>query len=496
MKIFLICITVLCAQIIYAQSQGVAYTAVGKGVATTFLTDYQCLGVNTSALGWGTGYEKKKVSLGSSEFGFGVTSDALSEARIKNFSRAIYKSIIGDTTSTFNWKNQQTAISEYAQAGVSIFADYTWGGFAFQGKKFGGIAFNVQENYQWYSKLSSTATDLIINGKISNVFDSLDIQIGGIKSRIPNTTNISKDTLDAVISGSMAIPVPLSSLMQGSSIKMIWNRSYNLGYGRKVFGITGFVDVYAGIAGRIIKSMAMFALDATNTGIDVHSSLSSNFTIDYQTTIATANSLKNYSGGIPPAVGSGFGIDVSGSAILWNKLKVALAINNIGAVTYTQNVYTVKDTLIGTVSLKSLNDYNLTKSIHQLLSKGGLLTLVGKEKYTLINAATFRLGSSFHIKQKFGIGFDLVAPFNPENPGSIKNAVISFGGDIRIMPWLQISCGYFGGGIYKNNMPVGVNFILRDGGYEFGVSSRDAYSLFRKDGHSISFAMGFARVRF
>ena len=43
-----------------AQTQGVAYTAVGKGVATTFLTDYQCLGINPSALGWGTGYDDKK----------------------------------------------------------------------------------------------------------------------------------------------------------------------------------------------------------------------------------------------------------------------------------------------------------------------------------------------------------------------------------------------------------------------------------------------------
>jgi hypothetical protein len=31
---------------ISAQTQGIAYTAVGKGVATTFLTDYQCLGIS------------------------------------------------------------------------------------------------------------------------------------------------------------------------------------------------------------------------------------------------------------------------------------------------------------------------------------------------------------------------------------------------------------------------------------------------------------------
>ena len=53
---------------LYAQTQGIAYTAVGKGVATTFLTDYPCLGINTSALGWGSGYEKKKSNDGVSCF--------------------------------------------------------------------------------------------------------------------------------------------------------------------------------------------------------------------------------------------------------------------------------------------------------------------------------------------------------------------------------------------------------------------------------------------
>ena len=61
---------------------------------------------------------------------------------------------------------------------------------------------------------------------------------------------------------------------------------------------------------------------------------------------------------------------------------------------------------------------------------------------------------------------------------------------------MAISCGYFGGGIYKTNIPVGVNFILKDGGYEFGISSRDITSFFSQNSHSLSAAMGFARMRF
>lgn len=496
MKFFLFCIALLSSFSVFSQSQGIAYTAVGKGVATTFLTDYQCLGVNTSALGWGTGYEKKKFTMGSSEFGFGISSDVLTQDRLKKFGKSIYTAIAYDSTKIINWKDQQAAISEYAQAGISLYADYNWGGFAFQGKLFGGLAFNVRENYQWYSQLSKNATDLIVNGKVSSLFDSVDVKIGNITTRIPNTGNLSPDSLKNVVSGTMAIPLPLSSLLNGTSIKMVWNRSYNLGYGRKVFGIDSVISVYAGIGGRLIKSMAMFDLDATGNGIELHSSLTSSYNINYQTVLSTVNTVQNYNGGIPPAVGSGYGLDFSASAILWNKLKVAVAVNNIGSVTYDRNVYTVKDTLIGNIGINSLTDMNISKSVNQLLSKGGLLTLKGQEKYTLANASTFRFGASFHIKKILGVGFDMVAPFNSENPGNIKNTVVSFGGDLRIVKWLQISCGYFGGGIYKNNMPVGINFIMRDGGYEFGFSSRDALSFFQKDAHSLSFAMGFARVRF
>lgn len=496
MKTIVICIALICSNILFSQTQGIAYTAVGKGVATTFLTDYQCLGVNTSALGWGTGYTKKKFTIGSSEFGFGISSDVLNKERLKNFGKSIYTAIAYDSTKIINWKSQQTAISEYAQAGISLYADYNWGGLSFQGKLFGGIAFNVRENYQWYSQLSKNATDLIVNGKVSSLFDSVDVKFGNITTRIPNTGNISSDTLKNVVSGTMAIPLPLSSLLHGTSIKMVWNRSYNLGYGRKIFGIDSIIEIYAGIGGRIIKSMAMFDLDATGNGIELHSSLTSSYKINYQNVLSTVNTLQNYSGGIPPAVGSGYGLDFSVSTILWNKLKIAIAVNNIGSVTYNRNVYTIKDTLIGNIGINSLTDMDISKSVNQLLTKGGLLTLKGQEKYILANAATFRFGTSFHWRKILGIGFDLVAPFNSDNPGNIKNTVISFGGDLRILKWLQLSCGYFGGGIYKNNMPVGINFILRNGGYEFGISSRDALSFFQKDAHSLSFAMGFARVRF
>jgi hypothetical protein len=142
-----------------------------------------------------------------------------------------------------------------------------------------------------------------------------------------------------------------------------------------------------------------------------------------------------------------------------------------------------------------LSDYNVSQSVNQLLNSGGLFSLVGQEKYVLKNASDFRLGASMDFGKVFKFGVDVVAPFDRNNPGSIANPVVSVGGEVRIK-FIALSAGYFGGGIYKNNIPVGINFILKDGTYEFGISSYDALSFFTKNSNSISAAFGFARFRF
>jgi len=59
-----------------------------------------------------------------------------------------------------------------------------------------------------------------------------------------------------------------------------------------------------------------------------------------------------------------------------------------------------------------------------------------------------------------------------------------------------LNAGYYGGGIYRSNIPIGITFMLREGAYECGIASRDAISFFTKNGHSVSTAFGFARFRF
>jgi len=485
------------SQHLTAQFQQFSYSAVGKGVATTYVNDYQCLGINASALGWGPAYDKKHITTGSSEFAFSFYSDSLTSDKLRGLYQSVRGALSKNNQQTIDFQKQKESVANYAQAGVMMQFNYNWGGFAIQGKRLGGFAFNVREEYRWYSKLNQQTTDILFRGKYASYFDSLKIVVGTDTSIIANSATLSQDTLNHVIAGVVQVPLQISSITKGSEIKSSWNRTFNVGYGVKVFGDRDKMALYVGVGARLIKSVALFSLTSDDAGLRVYSSLSPNFNIDYGA-IAGINPSNFTEKGkfLPKAIGNGYGIDLSASVIFWKKLKVAMAINNLGAVTYKRNVYTVQDTLLTSINLSGISNSNITSSLNQLMSQGGLLRLQGKEKIVVANPSDLRLGASMHLGKVLSVGGDLVIPFNPDVPGSVKNTVMAFGGEFRPLKFIALSAGYIRGGIYNTSIPMGINFIFRDGAYEVGISSYDIYSLFSNNAHSVSAAFGFARVRF
>lgn len=478
-----------------AQTQGIAYTAVGRGVATTFVTDYHALGINAAALGWGNDYGKR-FTTGTTEFSFGVYSDSLNVDRLRKLYKAIRSDVTGKDQDPGQWEQQKEYAKDYARSGVSLDASYNWLGFSYYGEKLGGIAFNISEQYNWYSRLNEETTELVFGGKLSSYFDSLTIAFNGDTSVIANSNNLSQDTMDHVILGSITTPLMLSQITEGSSIRLVWNRNYNFGYGRKLFGNDSTFALYAGVGGRFIQSMAMLSLESENGEVKMYSSLSPRYDIDYGSISLLNPSTYTQSGLIAKPVGYGYGIDLAASAKLFGMLKVGLAVNNIGQVKYTRNVYKINDSIVGSMSLNGLDNYNITNSLDQFLEDGGILSLEGQEEYVLKNAANVRIGASADIGELSTVGVDLIAPFDNSIPGSLNSYVISVGADFKPMKWLTVSVGYLGGGIYQYNVPVGINFVLGGGTYEFGISSRDALSFFMNNSNSISTAFGVARVRF
>lgn len=480
-----------------SQTQGIAYTAVGKGAATTFVSDYHSLGINSSALGWRNEYGKK-FTLGTSEFGFGIYSDALNVTKLRGMYKAIQNQATGGTNDQATRDEQQQFAKDFAGSNIIINANYNWFGASFQSEKFGGVAISIQENYQWDSKFGQQTSDILFNGKFASIFDSLTVVFGSDTTTIANRDNISNDTLRNTIAGSFASPVTISKLTEGTRIVGQWTRNYNLGYGRKLFGKDSTFVVYGGIGGRFIQAVAMFDFESDGSSLRMNSAVSPSFNIDYASYATSGGSYSgtNQSGFPPKSIGNGYGLDFSLSTIIFNKITVAAAVNNIGKITYNKNVYSVQDTLIGSYSLDGFDDNNVTQALNSLLENGGVLRLEGQEKVVVSNPATFRFGASYKVNRFLNFGFDVVAPFDRESPGSIANPVYAFGGEVRPVKWLALSIGYFGGGVYKNNIPVGINFILGKGTYEFGISSRDALSFFLDDSNSVSMAMGILRFRF
>lgn len=490
-KTFVICVALLSSSYVFSQTQGIAYTAVGKGVATTFVTDYHALGINPSALGWTPLYDDKRFTLGMTEFSAGISSPALDKDRLKNAFQAI-RNQIGGKSGNFDWNQQRNAAADYAESGMNINASYNWFGASFQHDVAGGFAISINESFNWFSQLNDQTTDLVFRGRLSSVFDSLTIAMNGDTTMIANTGNLSEDTLRSVIAGNISSPLLVSELTNGSRIKFSWNRYFNFGYGRKIFGDPEQFALYGGVGARYIQAIGMFDLSSQDDGLRARTAMSPFFGIDFG-----AGSEKSNDKFMPQTIGQGYGIDISASVIMFGSLRLAASVNNIGAVTYKRNVYSVKDTLVGSYSLPGLDDANMMQSIDQLSEGENFLRFEGEEKIVVNNAATFRLGGSLALfEEKLHVGVDFVAPFNREQPGSLQNAIFSVGGDVRPVKWLQLSLGYFGGGVYAHNMPIGINFILGGGTYEFGISSQDAISFFKKDANSLSMAMGIARFRF
>lgn len=266
---------------------------------------------------------------------------------------------------------------------------------------------------------------------------------------------------------------------------------------KKTFGKDSLFVLYGGIGGRFIQSIAYFEYESSGSGATFYSSISPTFGINYGSVANTNPSTSSDSTGwFPKSVGNGYGLDLSASAKVFNKVTIAAAVNNIGSVSYERNVYTMNDTIVGNYSLEGLDDDNITQSTNTLLKDGGLFNLKGVEKYTVRNAANLRLGASLVIKTMIRVGVDVVMPFDTDNPGGIANPVYSFGGDIHPLPWFTIAAGYYGGGIYKSNIPVGITFHLREGMYECGVASRDMLSFVTNKSNTVSGAFGFLRFRF
>ncbi|MCK4676878.1 MAG: hypothetical protein KAT48_01985, partial [Bacteroidales bacterium] len=146
-----------------AQTEISSFNATGAGYSTTFLTDYQCLGVNPANLGWTR--NQHSINLGFFEFAASLYSEPLTKSEI-------YNDLIGNPI-TLDMNGKINAADKFTNTRIYGSGSVLWFGFSYQNEEIGGFAFSIRERGVWNSVLNDKAADFLFLGYNDPYFDSI-----------------------------------------------------------------------------------------------------------------------------------------------------------------------------------------------------------------------------------------------------------------------------------------------------------------------------------
>ena len=466
-KYFLFLIALMYVVSATAQTENSAFNLTGSGYSTTTATDYQCLGINPANLGWT--WNNRSINLGLLESGFSVYAEPLSRNQVKDlFNNKIELSLA----------EKQEAAQQFVNKRITSNIAVTWLGISYQDDKIGGFAFAIRERFSWNSVLNGYGAQFLFLGFHDPYFDSLSVQPGG-------------DTI-----GYSTTPRQVSDLYAGTTQNFLWTREYNLGYGRIIMD-KEHVKWYGGID---VKYMTVFAgtqyFDVDENGVVGFSSLAPYFNVNYDEPTPsqlTGDGLKK--------VGWGWGLGIGTTILLYDKVKIGLALNDIGQIKFNGNVYQGRNTEVWKNETHGIDNYNIFQE-GQLVTAdsppGDSSLWYGLKEKSYNTPMNFRGGVSYRIIDKVEIGTDILIPVTQNVPGSYEKMVFGVGGRYNPAKWVELSVGLVSGGKFGTNVPLGVTFFPLSSGtvWQVGLATRDVVTLFNSKTPTVSVAMGFLRFSF
>ena len=195
--------------------------------------------------------------------------------------------------------------------------------------------------------------------------------------------------------------------------------------------------------------------------------------------------------------GTGFGIDLGMSFIIYHKFKLGLAVNDIGSINWDANVYEGRDPDLETIRSSGINSYNIFSEAGNVISENSNVGVWNGLEELRINLPTnLRIGASYRFNPQWELGTDFYYALNDDVPGAYRKPVFALGTKYDPVKWVQLSAGYVAGGQFKWALPMGITFSPinnRDTRWEIGIATRDIASIFKQDNAIISYCMGFLR---
>ncbi|MFN0030869.1 MAG: DUF5723 family protein [Flavobacteriales bacterium] len=472
-----------------AQTEGSSFTLTGMGVATPWARDYQCVGINPANLDLDPRYETK-VALGLLEGGISLYSAALTKEQVR-------QNIFQEEVAEFTLEQQRDFAKEFANSANAVDVEITHFGLSIRTERLGTFAFRTRERASFYYELSEQASELLWLGYGSNYWDSLVVSENTIETVIPNSPNLDQATYDKVVRGftDTVNAQLLSEFLNGTHFKMNWVREFNLSWGKKIWSNEDDIQIHAGLGAKLLIGQGLLAVDVEDGNTQVFSALSPIFQIDYGVSDENPSSLPENAGKLTP-VGMGIGFDI-GTTLVWkDRIFLSAAVNDIGSMTWDGNVYVLNDSHVIETKNDGIESTDFISQIEGLNGSDAVLDWTGSTSLTTKLPTTFRLGLGMENHPAYKVGIDFIMPLN-DGVASMEKPVIAIGGEFSPIKNIHLQAGLVQGGNYDVKIPVGIYFTLgRQGGYEFGIASRDLITFFSRNQPTVSVAFGFLRFRF
>ena len=500
---FVLTLLVVLATPIFGQEL-TSYAVTGRGgVATTFATDYQAIGVNPANLAIRRSFRDPRITFGFLEGNIGFYAENVTFGQILKsyFPKAFNKGI----NYQFSYAEKEEAARDLSNASISTTINATLFGIHYSSPKLGGFAFSIRDKLDFYSKTNPTLSEILFLGQNASFFSSLLLSNGEI---ITNNSEVTSEQRDQVVFGFNEDSVSYGTVMNNSTIQMLWTREYNFAYGAKIVDSYD-VQVFAGIGGRYINGITLIDLEAQNNefiGETIALSPSfpvEGFDIDSPTDVGYQPKKGFGRFAAPKPIGRGFGIDVGINVVIKRNFYVGAALVNYGNMSWTGNVYNLTDGILAQTQGIGFDNYNFitySPETFQLGGEGSALSWEGSAEFDDALPAMARVGASYEFFKTAHVGFDILVPVNPDAPGSLANNLYAIGGDLRINKLFTLSSGISTGGNqdFNINIPLGLIYHARRGHYEAGFSTQDISSFIgdiEGGGKNISFALGFLRFK-
>lgn len=440
-----------------AQNELSNFGSTGRGgVANTFVSDYQAIGINPANL---ARIGSPKVSVGLLQYGVGLGSQSLTREQMLRFvKRADEKMSTAD--------KQELARAFTSDNALNLNADVTTFGASVDILGLGTVAVSNQQRVVSHIGLNKNMAEIIFLGKNAPIYQNYS---------------------------PTAAPL-VSTALEGTRMQMSWLNEFNVAFGRRLLDNDLF-QLSAGVGYRYIEGVGVVDIRAEGGKLNAFGAVSPLFDINYGSLARNPQfNYRNGGTGLRP-VGTGNGFDLGVAIETGKALRIGLSLTDVGSMTWKGNLLTANDQKLKELNSAGIGSYNFFKEAAQLVAAGtdSLFQYQPSASRSESLPTKLRGGVGFRISEFFEVGLDATVPLN-EAAGNLPKPFVGAGVDFKPVHWLRLSSGLSGGAGYGFSLPLGVSLATKH--YEAGISTRDVVGLFTSEHPYVSVAAGFLRFKF